>query len=142
MTESEKIQAILKLATGIGENYEDAFPILFELCADPHFMNKAVVNTEGRLAELKIIFQYIAKVQNQICIAEKWLINETMPLKVNTSYIEEYNMYHLSIIFSDLLFIAIVFPGIKRGLVQGINLKNSKASFGRFQIQSAGGVVN
>jgi hypothetical protein len=141
MDEKSKIAQIFNLVSHDNNNYEDAFPLLFELSQSPGFMAKGSSIPASKLEDVKIIFQHIVKVQVEICTIEKWPIPETTP-KITTNYLEEYNMWHLSLAYGVMVFIGIVFPGLKRGVIQGLNTKTGKASFSKFLMVNNDSVVN
>jgi hypothetical protein len=139
--EKAKIQSILNLISGTNNNYEDAFPILFELCQDQTFYDKGNKIPESKLKEVTAVFQHIAKAQIEVCQIEKWPLPDPKA-KITICYLQEYNMYHGSIVSGVMIFIFIVFPGLKRGVLQGYHLTSKRASYSKFILATSDGVVN
>lgn len=141
MDEKSKIAQIFSLVSHDNNNYEDAFPLLFELCQNQDFMAKGSVIPASKTAEVKNIFQHIVKVQIEICTIEKWPLPTSTP-KITGHYLVEYNMWHLSVAYGVLVFIGIVFPGLKRGVIQGLHLETKRTSYSKFVMVNTDGVVN
>jgi hypothetical protein len=109
------------------------FSLLYDLYEFPTFRDLNQGLPQSKIKASKSIFSKTLDALMQFCSDQQWQIPQDYP-SMTIQYIEEHQMFHGNIVYEELAFIYMVFPHLKKGLIQGIDLSTSLSKYGRFEV--------
>jgi hypothetical protein len=130
MENSHKVIELISIIKSDRQDLYDAFSLLYDLCETDMFRLENKDIPASKTKESKLVFNKVLQALMEICTNLSWPIPHEYP-SITMQFINEYDMYHGSLVYDDLAFIYVLFPLQDIGAVQGLDIGSSISSYAK-----------